>query len=154
MKYVWLNYFQGLKRQTPCLQIHNCQYWIQAKLNVLDNVYLNSAITYSTGRSFWVIDLILLSTQFIFRIFLFYKRKSSGWKNTLMQHWNCSCWEISNAAYVNCKISAHTPGNSISMENVKKTVLSVKSTHSYYCVVSEKWTNNYKPIHKPKETEL
>lgn len=122
---------------------YSCWYWIKEKLNVLDYVYLNSAITYSTGKSFWGVDLILLSTQSIFSIFLFYKGKSSGCKKYLdatLKLWlqSPNSWEISNSAHVFMYAALqdlllwnqHTaPGKSILLEDVKKSVLPVKNTH-------------------------
>lgn len=52
--------------------------------------------------------------------------------------------KILNTAYANSETSAPTPGNSVSMEDIKKTVLPVKDTHRYYYVVSENLTNDYK----------
>lgn len=40
------------------------------------------------------------------------------------------------------------------MEDVKNTVLPVKTNHRYYWVLSENLTNNYKVMHKYKETKL
>lgn len=55
MKYVWLNYFQGLKRPTP--------FFTDIQLPILNSgkakcfrQCLNSATTYSTGKSLSVSD--------------------------------------------------------------------------------------------------
>lgn len=117
--------------------------WIKEKLNVLDSVYLNSTTTYSAGKSFWSVDLILLSMQSIFSIFPFYKGKSSGSKKYLdatLELWlqSPSSWEISNSVHLFISVTLQdlllwnqhtTPGNSVLLEGVKKSVLPAKNAH-------------------------
>lgn len=122
---------------------YNCWYWIQAKVNVLDNVYLNGAITCSTGKS-WGVDLILLFAQSIFSIFPFYKRKSSGWKknylDVTMKLWlqSPSSWQTSNFAHIFIEVMLQdlllwnqltAPENSVLLKDVKKSGLPVKNMH-------------------------
>lgn len=152
MKYVWLNYFQGLKRQIPFPQIYNSQYWIQAKLIVLDNVLTVLLLFLQESPS----ELV---TEFCFPLSSFSGFFSSTEKVFRMKKYldaTLKLWLLGNFEHylVNCKTSAPARGNSVSMEDIKKTVLPIKNTHRYYYVVSENLTNEYKAIYEPKETKL